>query len=96
MGHESEAAGRSPASASSLMNVAVLKYGGGKSGPVEVIRMKYRPGSGLPAITNGWAGSGTQLEPKQSAAASVHRAEKSRACVEQELCHSSEEFESET
>lgn len=53
MGHDSEAAGRSPASASSLMNVAVLKYGSGKSGPVEVIRMKYHSGSGLPAIANG-------------------------------------------
>lgn len=56
MGHESEAAGRSPASASSLMNVAVLKYGGGKSGPVEVIRMKYHSGSRLPAIAKGGGG----------------------------------------
>lgn len=96
VGHESEAAGCSPASASSLMNVVVLKYSGGKSGPAEVIRMKYRSGSGLPAIANGGAGSRTQLEPKPGAAASVHRAECSRACVEQVLRHSREESESET
>lgn len=84
MGHESKAAGCSPASASSLMNVAFLKYDGGKSGPVEVVRMKYRSGSGLPAIADGGAGSRTQLEPKLSAAASIHRAERSRACAEQE------------
>lgn len=34
------------------MNVAVLKYGCGKSRAVEVIRMKYRSGSGLPGIGN--------------------------------------------
>lgn len=52
VGHESEAAGSSPASPSSQMNVAVLLHGCRKSRAMEVISVTYFSGSGLPGIAN--------------------------------------------